>query len=272
MKKYIISAILCIAMIFPAFSEHFRENVYNAIGWYGYFGDHKIAKKWSIHTEYQLRRTDFIAFWQQSLARFGVNYHFTDQVMFTIGYAQAQTFSYGELPIAKLDLQGNEQSFPEHRIYQDILLKNNTGRFEISHRFKLEERFLGNIYDSKNDRIPGKWNFVMRFRYRVRIAMPIQGNTIDDNEFYIHAFDEILIGAGEKIKNNIFDQNRFNIGVGYKLNKNCKFEIGYFNQIVMKPASHPITKLPVVESNNGFLVGITYNIDFTSLKKKEETK
>lgn len=270
-KKYIIT-ILVLGIALSAFSQPYRENVFNAIGWYGYFGDHKIAKKWSIHTEYQFRRTDFITNWQQSLARFGVNYHFTDQVMFTIGYAHAQAFTYGDKPIARKDQFGDDQSFPEHRIYQDILLKNNTGRFEISHRLKLEERFLGNAYDAKDNRIAGKWNFVMRFRYRIRLAMPLQGNTIDDNEFYLHAFDEILIGAGENVKNNIFDQNRFNIGIGYKLNKNCKFELGYFNQIVTKPASDKITKLPVIESNNGFLLGITYNIDFTNLKKKEEAK
>ncbi|TAF74132.1 MAG: DUF2490 domain-containing protein [Bacteroidetes bacterium] len=80
--KYCIT-ILVLGTILSAFSQPYRENVFNTIGWYGYFGDHKIAKKWSIHTEYQFRRTDFITNWQQSLARFGVNYHFTDQVMFT---------------------------------------------------------------------------------------------------------------------------------------------------------------------------------------------
>lgn len=112
----------------------------------------------------------------------------------------------------------------------------------------------------------------MRFRYRLRIAMPLKGNTIDDNEFYLHAFDELLIGAGEKIKNNIFDQNRLNIGLGYKLNKHCKFELGYINQIVMKSASHPISNLPILESNNGFLLGVTYNFDFTTTHKKVEDK
>lgn len=264
--------VLNLGMVCTLAAQPHRDNVYNSIGWFGYFGDHKIAKKWSIHTEYQFRRANFITDWQQSLARFGLNYHFTDQVIFTIGYAQAQTFTYGDFPIARKDQFGDNQSFPEHRIYQDILLKNNTGRFEISHRFKLEQRFLGNSYDGKNDRIAGKWNFVVRFRYRVRIAMPLQGNTIDDNEFYVHAFDEILIGAGENVKNNIFDQNRLNIGIGYKLNKNCRFELGYLSQIVMKPGSNPISKLPVVESNNGFLLGLTYNFDFTTLKKKEEAK
>lgn len=270
MKLFIQLLLMFVLNTFISSAQHNRENVYNTIGWYGYFGDHKIAKKWSIHTEYQFRRTEFITHWQQSLARFGINYHLSDQVMFTIGYAQAQTFSYGDLPIARKNEFSQNQSFPENRIYQALILKNNTGIFEINHRLMFEQRFLGNVYDSKNNRIEGKSNFVMRFRYRFRIAMPLQGVTIDDKEFYLHAFDEILIGAGANVRNNIFDQNRFQIGIGYKINKNFRIEAGYFNQIVTKPASHPISKLPVIESNNGVLIGITYNIDFTNLKNVEK--
>lgn len=272
MNKFKFIAILVISFALSTFAQPYRESVYNNIGWYGYFGDHKIAKKWSIHTEYQFRRTDFITNWQQSLARFGINYHLSDNVMFTIGYAQAQTFTYGILPIAKKNSDNQDQSFPENRIYQALLLKNNTGIFEINHRMMFEQRFLGNVYDTKNNRIENKSNFVMRFRYRFRIAMPIQGNTMDNNEFYLHAFDEILIGAGENVKNNIFDQNRFQLGIGYKLNKNCKIELGFLNQVVQKPTTYKSTNLPVFEYNNGLLLGITYNIDFTEFKKKEEAQ
>jgi hypothetical protein len=270
MKSYYF---ILLILITPLAFAQTRESVYNNIGWYAYNGDHKLSEKWSIHTEYQWRRTNYITNWQQSLARFGINYNLNTQAMLTFGYAQAQTFSYGDKPVVPVlnDGSNETQSFPEHRLYQDLVLKNNTGIFEISHRLKIEERWLNNYFDSKNQNvlIPDKWKFMMRFRYRFRVAVPLQGKTIDDNEFYLHAFDEILIGAGELVGMNIFDQNRLQIGLGYKLNKNCKFEAGYFQQIAQKPRFH--LGNPVFEYNNGFLLGLFYNFDMSAMFKKKET-
>ncbi|MDX2190635.1 MAG: DUF2490 domain-containing protein [Bacteroidota bacterium] len=245
-----------------------RSSVDNEIGWYGYFGDHKIAKKWSIHTEYQWRRDDFILTWQQSLARFGVNYNIHENAMVTVGYAQAQTFPYGKYPISVPNKAGEDQAFPEHRIYQDLLIKNNTGIFEVNHRLKLEERWLGNLYDADGNLRKDEWRFMMRFRYRFRVAMPLQGKTIDDKEFYLHSFDEILIGAGYNVGANVFDQNRFNFGLGFRVHKNFRIEAGFLSQIVQKARTlntydKTASTIPIFEYNTGFLVGVTYNLDFT---------
>ena len=266
MKKYCIIT-LTLFISFNLIAQN-RESVTNNIGWYCYFGDHKIAGKWGLHTEYQWRRTNFITTWQQSLARIGINYEVHPQIILTLGYGQIETFSYGDQPISRVDNQGNAQSFPEHRIYQDAVLKNPIGIMEISHRFRLEERWLGNFYNSNGERIPDQWKYLTRFRYRLRLAMPLKGNTIDANEFYLHGYDEIFIGAGFNVSNNIFDQNRINAGIGYKANSSMKIELGYFNQIVQKPRLDPITKLAVFEYNQGFLVALIYNFDFESIFKK----
>lgn len=59
-----------------------RKNEYNTIGWYNYFGTFKFSKKWSIHTEYQWRRVEWINAWQQSLLRVGINYQLHTRVQF----------------------------------------------------------------------------------------------------------------------------------------------------------------------------------------------
>jgi hypothetical protein len=245
-----------------------RQSTHNNIGWYGYFGDHKISKKWGIHTEYQWRRDNFISTWQQSLARAGVNYKLGDKVMFTIGYGFIETYTYGNPPLARVNNQGKEQSFPEHRIYQDLLFNNDMGGFEIGHRLRMEQRWLGNYYDANNDRIKNDWRYLNRFRYRFRIAHSFKGKTIDPGEFYVHAYDEFFIGFGKNVGINTFDQNRINLGLGYKINAQSKVELGYFNQIVEQPRVD-VNKNPVFEYNNGFLVALFYNLDFS---KKSEPK
>lgn len=243
----------------PAFQ---RQSVYNNIGWYGYFGDHKISTKWGIHTEYQWRRENFINYWQQSLARAGVNYKLTDKVLLTTGYAFIDTFTYGNPSIARRNNQGEEQTFPEHRIYQDVLLNNDMNGFEINHRLRLEQRWLGIFYDANNDRIAGKWRYLNRFRYRFRIAHALKGKTIDAKEVYLHAYDELLIGFGKNVGTNVFDQNRINIGLGYKINPSSKIEVGYISQIVQQSRLNA-DKNPVFEYNNGFLIALIYNFDFS---------
>lgn len=245
-----------------------RESVYNQIGWFTYVGDHKLCKNWSLHTEYQFRRINYITNWQQSLARFGINYAIHPQIIFTFGYGQIETFSYGAQPIAVTEKNGSSQ-FPEHRLYQDILLKNPIDFLDISHRIRIEERWLGNYYNADNERIVDKWKFVGRLRYRIRIAMPLSGKTIDEKEFYLHCYDEIFIGVGSNVGANVFDQNRINFGMGYKINKNLLVEIGYINQIVEKPKLNNITKVPIFEYNNGFLIALVYNIDFEEIFKKK---
>ncbi len=256
-----------------------RQSTYNNIGWYCYFGDHKISKKWGIHTEYQWRRTDFITSWQQSLARVGVNYNIHPKVMLTLGYGYINTFTYGEYdsnagisPISRTNRQGKEQDFPEHRFYVDALVNNDLTGFELNHRFRYEQRYMGLFYDDNNDRLPDEWKLFHRLRYRVRGALPLKGKTIDPKEFYLHAYDELFIGFGKDVGFNIFDQNRINIGVGYKIDKHAKIEVGFFSQTVQRPAliNKPLTPIKsVFEYNQGFLIAFTYNFDFS---KKEEPK
>lgn len=248
----------------PAFE---RQSVYNNIGWYGFFGDHKLNVKWSLHTEYQWRREDFISFWQQSLSRVGVNYK-AGKLMLTFGYGYIDTYTYGNPPISRTTSQGKAQLFPEHRLYQDALLNNDQNGFEVNHRLRLEQRWLGNFYDAENERIAGKWRYLSRFRYRFRIAHSLKGKTIDQGEFYLHAYNEIFIGFGKNVGANVFDQNRINLGLGYKINGVGKIEAGYFNQIVQQPRLNA-DKNPVFEYNNGFLIALIYNFDFS---KKEEEK
>ncbi len=50
------------------------------VGWYTYNGDHKLANRWELHTEYQWRRIDLIRSWQQSLKRVGLVYKLADRV------------------------------------------------------------------------------------------------------------------------------------------------------------------------------------------------
>lgn len=198
----------------------------NQIGWYAFFLNYKIDEKWSVHGEFQLRRTDWIAGPQQNLYRTGINYRIHPQVLLRSGYAFADTFNYGDVPIA-----GNGIRFPEHRIFQMATISNPIGALALSHRFMLEQRWVGRSLDPKAT-ISDEYVYMNRIRYMFRVDIPLMGNAIDNKEPYFAAYDEIFIGFGKNVNQNVFEQNRLGLLAGYRFSDSARVEGGYLNQIV----------------------------------------
>lgn len=217
-----------------------------------YTGGFKIAPKLTIHTEYQWRRVDVVKNWQQGLARTSLNYAVRKDVSLNIGYAFAETFPYGDYPPAF--------KFPEHRIFEQVVVKNPIGAAELSHRFTLEQRFVGSV-TSTNGVKNTKYNYLNRIRYRLRGEIPLHKKTATKKNWSIALQDEIFIGWGKNIGTNIFDQNRIGVLLGYKMNKLVKLEAGYLNQIVQQ--GRRVNNKAVFQYNNGFLLAANFNIDLT---------
>lgn len=230
----------------------------NAIGWYVYNGDHKVSKRWELHTEYQWRRIELIRSWQQSLARLGLAYKLNDQVKLAGGYTFFITYPYGDYPVADAGVPT-----AENRLHEDIQLSDQIGIVKLSHRFRLEQRWLGQN-DETNPRQVVGWEYQNRARYQISGELPLKGATIDDGELYVNFFDEVFIGFGRNVGQNVFNQNRISAGLGYQIRDSFKLELNYLNQITQHSELDAVTGKPVFELNNGFRLNIRYNLDFTN--------
>ena len=239
------------------FSQSNRVIDRNAIGWYVYNGNHQLSNRWQLHTEYQWRRVEFIRSWQQSLARLGLMYKLTDRVNLSGGYTLFTTYPYGDYPVA-------DQGVPtfENRLYEDIQLSDKLGVLKLTHRFRLEQRWQG-IGDETNPRHIVGWEYENRARYQIAGELPLKGPTIDDGELYLNFFDELFIGFGRNVGQNIFNQNRISGGLGYQIRDAFRLELNYLNQISQHPELEPVTGKPVFELNNGFRLNVQYDLDFT---------
>jgi hypothetical protein len=254
MKKYFL-AIFIMAFLSQVDAQNNRQNTYNNIGWFGYFGTFKLDKKWSLHGEYQLRRNDWISEWQQGLFRVGVNYQYNPRVLFRTGYAHAETYPYGEIP-----LNGFGKQFTEHRTYQMVQLTQKEGILDISHRFMLEQRWVGKYSNAnleKEDQFP-LWH---RMRYMTRLQMPLNRKEMADKTLYAALYDEVLIGFGKNVNANIFDQNRIGALLGYRINKNIRIEAGYINQTVQY--GRQINGKNIFQRNNGIFINAFTTLDFS---------
>lgn len=209
-----------------AVAQNNRASESNQIGWHAFFLNYAIAKKWSFHGEVQLRRVSFIDDAQQNLYRMGINYSLHPQVTFRTGYAFADTYNYGVVPI-----QANGIRFPEHRTYQMVLLKNPIEKVDISHRLMLEQRWVGRSLDPKAIKAD-ELVYFNRIRYMFRMDIPFQALTRVKKTPYLSFYDEIMIGFGRNVNQNIFDQNRIGALAGMKFNQKMKIEAGYLNQLL----------------------------------------
>lgn len=238
-----------------SFSQNNRLNTHETIGWYGFFGTFKLNEKIGLHTEYQWRREDLITNWQQGLLRLGINYQYNPRVLLRLGYAHIETFPYGEIPI-----NGMGKDFTEHRIFQMLQLSSKEGIIDFSHRFMLEQRFVGK-YSNSTLETEDEFPLLNRLRYMLRLQIPLKGKEIKDKIPYLAVYDEILIGFGENVNANVFDQNRIGVLLGYKFNKNLRFEGGYINQIVQ--FGRQINGKSIFQYNQGIILNLNYNFDLS---------
>ena len=228
-----------------------RDN--NRIGWFSGTGTFSFNKKWSGHLEYQWRRDNYITNWQQSLLRTGINYHANSNTTLRMGYAWAETYAYGDYPINAFG-----KTFTEHRMYEVATLTQRTGSLDLSHRIMLEQRWLPR-YISAASAKPDEWLFMNRARYMLRLQQSLKGKTLEDKEPYVAAYDEIFVGFGKNVNENIFDQNRFGLLLGYRFSSKCRLEAGYISQIVQ--LSREIGGRNVFQHNNGFIINTFFNLN-----------
>lgn len=253
--KYFFVALLA-AVARPGWGQSARLVDPHSLAWFVYVGDHRLAAKWAVHTEYQWRRVDLVRDPQQQLARLGLVHTLSARVKVSGGYTYFQSHRYG--PYA--EVPGRAE--PEHRLYEDVSLRDQLGRLGLAQRIRLEQRWLG----ARNPAGEGpvqQWEYQNRIRYQLAAEFPLQGPRIDDHELYLTAFDELFIGFGQNVGLNVFNQNRLAGGVGYQFTNDAKVELNYLYQVRAHAEPDAASGQPVVELNNGFRLNVVYNLDFT---------
>jgi hypothetical protein len=229
-----------------AFAQDTPKTIdFNQHLWVSYSGDHPVSGKWGVHFDAQWRRSDLGVIWQQYQLRPAVNYEFSKAVLFTAGYAWTKSYPYGDFP--------GRTGFPEHRIYQQLLVTHSLGSLRLQHRSRLEQRFI-----KYPDPQPRTWTYQNRFRYLIKAEVPLTKDADGNVEWYIPAFDEILIGIPPNYGARPFDQNRVFLGIG-KAVSGAKVEVGYMNQFLGQRNGR------IFEFNNTIFMTVTSSVPLSRL-------
>jgi hypothetical protein len=219
---------------------------FNPHGWVSYSGDHDVRDKWGIHFDAQWRRSDLFTEWQQYQLRPGLNYRRNRNQLFTVGYVFTKAYPYGDFPVT--------DAFPEHRTYQQALLRQDRGAVIFQHRIRLEQRWIR--YPTTPDK---SYTYQNRLRYLLKADFPITRTQNGAAKWYVPVYNEFLIGIPPNYGARPWDQNRIFAGVGYSTGRAGNVEVGYLNQIIGQRNGR------IFEFNNTVFMTFTSNYSLANL-------
>ena len=199
-RKYILVLLLIITYHFVSAQDKDYGN------WFVYFGNQKINEKWLLQSDVQYRLKQIPEQKNQLLIRGGIGYNLLgSNHNILLGFAYVESNFLENDVIKPISI--------EKRLYQQYLYKQKIKNLFITHRLRLEERFLPS-------------EFGLRSRYFFSLQKPLNQNSISRRSVYASFFNELFVD----IRNQKFDRNRFYTGIGYGVSNDIRLETGYLIQ------------------------------------------
>lgn len=218
---------LVFLILFAAAHSFFQAvNAQNQFtGWVASFNTIKTGKQTSLHTDIQLRSTNGWEQIQTILVRPGINFHVNKKTILTAGYAFISN---------RRTINNISDLVPEHRIWEQLLYNHKWKNIFISHRFRLEQRFMSKVIVVNNELESDGTAYANRFRYFIRNIIPFKKEKIFSNGLFAAFQNEVFVNIGNtaNVNGEFFDQNRLYLATGYRINTKTDLEIGYMNQYV----------------------------------------
>ena len=185
--------------------------------WIGAAAEEVLTPRISLWFDGSWRRMGLGARPQQLLLRPGVVVTVAPGVKLGAGYTWVATAPYGALPLAA--------PTREHRSWQDLQLAHRAGAVNVSHRFRLEQRW---IHPLRADGA-GPTAYTNRVRYRGRGTLPLSRIRLNGAPLTAFAWNELLMPVGGRTQRFTLGQNRAAVGIGLPLGKTMQAEVAYMN-------------------------------------------
>lgn len=187
--------------------------------WVQYYTESILTNKWSIPFDAGFRWRNNFRNSSQYLIRGALAYKFNDQLSVAAGFGHLGYYN------------GNNVDVTEARPHQEVNYKHKLGTIELSHRVRIEQRFV------KRNTLT---NSSIRYRYSFMLSLfelPIS-NGNPDVKFIFRVGNEIFLNTGNNELESAFSQNRFMLS-------------------------------PTIQFSERFRVGITWNSQYAATDDEE---
>ncbi|MGZ8554432.1 MAG: DUF2490 domain-containing protein [Chitinophagaceae bacterium] len=222
---------LCLLLVLNGnlYSSLFAQPQFS--GWLASFNTFKTSKKTSIHADVQWRSSDELKHTQILLLRTGLNIHLTTKMIVTGGYV----FIHNRRVVNVISGYATEHRIWEQIVYTHKLAAGSRGKsIAVNHRLRLEQRFISKSAVINNELKNEGSVYANRFRYFIRNIIPFPKQATFTNGFFAALQNEVFVNIGNKanVNGKFFDQNRFYLAIGYRVNSFFDLETGYLNQYI----------------------------------------
>ncbi len=194
------------------------SQTYNGKGevWFLLLNHYKINDQWTLGNELHIRRSDGLSEMKQFIIRPFVDFKPGESTVYSAGYSFITTHPYGAFPLDDVK--------PEHNIWEQVTLNQKLGKTAISHRYRMEHRFQGNLRETNPEEFEvDGYDFSHRFRYRLTIKQPL----VED--YFFNGFDELWVSIEDRFNSGNLSQNWLYLGVGKNIPKG-NVQIAYLRQ------------------------------------------
>jgi hypothetical protein len=229
MTRSIIVTIAAILLLGHSARAQNRELLDNKILYTKYyvadfFGD---STKWAWEADIVYRRQSELGgpeFWKEPL-----RYSFRFWIAYQVNKLTRISFNpIGIFNSAPRFSQDSDLDRPFERELRSTLQINNYsnyGRFNFTHRIRVESRWRG--IDNEDG-----MNHNFRIRYRLRLRVPLNSDYFYKNRtLYTSMYSEMHVEFGKNYGTNYFSQNRNFVGLGYRFWDWTRVELGYIYQL-----------------------------------------
>jgi len=190
-------------------------DVHLQTGWLAWTNTHSLGGKWSAITDLQLRSADDWDHVRNAVIRPSLGYALNDRVTASLGYMWNRT----------LNPDGPDST--ENRIWQQLAIAQPLPRFTLTHRIRLEQRFIERPSQPDVDAV--------RLRYQLRAQVPLEAPTPASpfaRGAYVAVQGEVMghLSGEDQLNGKTFDQARAFASIGWRMDRRADFEVGYQQQ------------------------------------------
>jgi hypothetical protein len=198
-----------------AFSSHAKS-----LQSFGAMGFINITKTLSPRYDLTFYHYDIFSFHDQNFQ--GKSYHSGDiqtyfQTVLTYRYLPHLHFALGYI-FSRNDPFLEDSFQNENRLFQQVVYSQNFETFRLSHRVRLEERFIDN-------RSEDLLEFRTRLRYQIGMKTTLLPATSSRPEFYSNSYNELYFSTTGK-RNAFFSDDWLYSGIGMATKEWGSFELG----------------------------------------------
>lgn len=234
LRLYLLMSGLTFFVVKPLFAQTVTQHS----AWLSFKTSVSITTKTSFNFDCLIRSADKYDFVKNILWRPGLSYKISDKMIAGIG---------GVYSITK---QNEQRIFTENlkdqRIWEQVEYKYKYSFAKLNSRIRLEQRF-----NEKTDQTI----YSQRLRLMTRAVIPLISKGLDFKKgFFTGIQDEIFfnVQGKSKLNNHLFDQNRAQIFIGYKINGYLELDLSYLNQYQLASVGKTINHITQLTLSSRF--------------------